>query len=127
VEDVFETIERIVRQMDRKMMEALRRIEEETERTLKLLEEIACRYEIRETEDGVEVLIEVPGIPKESIKVWASGNILRVEGCHEDRKVKCTIMLPPTLDVESTTARYRNGLLIVRVPRKRMKEVPIDG
>ncbi|MCS6851443.1 MAG: Hsp20/alpha crystallin family protein [Gemmataceae bacterium] len=87
-------------------------------------------------DDGSEVTVraEAPGFEAQDFDVQISGNLLtiRAERKHEERKSKGdarfaeerysqfrrAVTLPDGLDVDKVEARYRNGVLEVRIPRK---------
>ncbi len=105
----------------------------------------ACN--VVETDGQYLISIEVPGIPKNAIKVEVTGDILTVSGEHQEQhqegKGKNRIMertkgrfersfaLPEIKNVEKIEAAYSDGVLNISVPKaeaKRSRQIQIsDG
>ncbi|MCW4049715.1 MAG: Hsp20/alpha crystallin family protein [Candidatus Bathyarchaeota archaeon] len=62
-------------------------------------------------ERKVRVLVELPGVTKESIKVNATENLIRISAEHESRKYETEIPLMGRVDPNSSVATYNNGIL----------------
>ncbi len=99
--------------------------------------------DINETKDLFEVVVEIPGIAKEDLKVSIHQNILSVSGkrpalsndgrrriiseiSHGDffRKFK----LPSSVNVDAVTTEYSNGVLRITLPKQeqsKVKDIPI--
>lgn len=94
----------------------------------------APRVNIVETESDVSLTFEVPGLEKGDIKVTVTDGVLTVTG---ERKVEQTengknfvrnefsfgkfsrsFTLPDNYDAGQVAADYKNGLLVVTLPRK---------
>lgn len=89
--------------------------------------------DIADTEDSVEVTVELPGIEEKDIDVQVSGDVLTVSGekkTEAEQKHKGhhiterhfgrflrTIPLPPGLETEKAEATLANGVLTVVVPK----------
>jgi len=92
------------------------------------------RVDIRETDDNVSLTFELPGVTQEAVKVTIENNVLTVAG---ERKFESSeentgyvrneistgsfsrsFTLPRTIDTESVTADFKNGLLTVAMARK---------
>ena len=89
--------------------------------------------ELEETESEVVVRIEVPGVEKEDCRVRIEGNTLFVSG--EKRWQRETIdslyhvmeraygtfersiSLPRNVDIDRAEASYKNGVLMIRLPK----------
>lgn len=83
--------------------------------------------------DGAVIVAEVPGLDPDKIQIGSQGRTLTVGGERKRREAdKATgyhrrerlfgafsrsIQLPEDLDLHQATAKYENGLLIVRVPK----------
>lgn len=81
----------------------------------------------------------MPGIMREEIMVFVKGNILsvvalqkvsvagkKIPQVHEfDSLNQRTIILPETADTDFITAEYRNGLLVVHIPKSSEKTFPV--
>jgi HSP20 family protein len=99
---------------------------------------------VAEDKDGVQVIAEIPGIPKEDVKLQLHDGTLTISG---ERKVpenannseslrreiqygafSRTIQLPDNVDAEKVTAEYANGVLRVALPKQeasKPKEISI--
>lgn len=91
------------------------------------------RSDVVETDDGIEVTVELPGMDQSDVEVSLAGDALTVKG---EKKVERkdekkgyylsersygtllrTIPLPPGVDAEKADASFRNGVLTVKIPR----------
>lgn len=86
-----------------------------------------------ETDDAIEVSVELPGMEMKDVEVTASGDMLTIRGekrieRQEDKTgyylsersygaIHRTIPLPPGVDGEKAEASFRNGVLTVKVPK----------
>jgi HSP20 family protein len=91
------------------------------------------RSDVVETEDGVEVTVELPGLDEKDIEVTLTDDALTVRGEkkveRKDEKkgyfisersygaVYRSIPLPPGVDSDRADATFRNGVLTVRLPQ----------
>ena len=92
------------------------------------------RVNIRENDESVSLTFELPGVNQEDVKVTIENNVLTVAG---ERKFESSeendgyvrneistgsfsrsFTLPRTVDTDSVTADYKNGLLTVAIARK---------
>jgi HSP20 family protein len=71
----------------------------------------------------VKVVIEVPGINKENIRINAYDNSLEVTTNDPQRKYHRVIELPPEADIETVKSTYKNGILEI-VFRKKEQSKP---
>lgn len=105
---------------------------------LRMVEEIEGRitplHEIRRVGDEVIVTIDLPGVSKEDIKLYATEDSLQViakckkeirfrEPCITGREAtlneyRATISLPVKVEPEEAKARFKFGVLEVRLPVK---------
>lgn len=92
------------------------------------------RVNIRETKDNVSLTFELPGVNQDDVKVTIENNVLTVSGERKfenseehDGYVRNEIStgsfsrsftLPRTVDTDSVTADYKNGMLTVAMARK---------
>ncbi len=92
------------------------------------------RVNIRETDDDISLVFELPGVDQNDVKVTIENNVLTVAGerkaVESDEKVTYTrneiasgefsrsFTLPRTVDTDSVKADYKNGLLTVAMARK---------
>lgn len=103
--------------------------------------------DIVESKDGLIVKAEVPGLEKDSFKVSVEDNVLTISGekkmeydetdkdknYHRVERVygsfSRSFTLPNTVDVKKVNAKYRNGVLEVKLPKNeeaKPKEIEID-
>lgn len=95
---------------------------------------------VKESEDGFNLELAVPGLTKEDIKLELENDILTIsaekkvenETTEENSKktekytrrefsfqsFKRTFTLPETIDVSNINAKYENGILLVDLPKK---------
>lgn len=136
----IEEFERLFRELKRALLERefeLFRIPFElgyVERTW-FFEPVIPVFEVREDENEVRIYVNLPGFRKENVKLryvydW---NSLLIEGFREieGEKKQVKYVIPITwkyLDIEKTNAYYRDGLLIIRIPRKQpsTREIKIE-
>lgn len=94
--------------------------------------EQAPRSDVVETEDGVEVTIELPGMAQKDVDVTLTGDTLTVKGekkveRKEEKKgyyvsersygsVYRTIPLPAGVDTDKADASFKDGVLTVKIP-----------
>jgi HSP20 family protein len=110
--------------------------------------------DVYETRDAVKVKVELAGVNPESIHVELSGDgrALTVSGVREDERTEAVdrilfhqmeiylgdfervLPLPPNaqVDREQVTASYRDGFLIITLPKRkntaaRNTQIPVDG
>ena len=92
------------------------------------------RVDIHETEKGIHLDIEVPGLSKKDITIEVKNNTLTVSGERNyEREVKDgdtsrferrygaferSFGLPETVDADSIEAAYRNGVLTLTLKKK---------
>ena len=103
--------------------------------------------DIVESNDGLMVKTEVPGLEKDNFKVSVEDNVLTISGekkmeydetdkdqnCHRVERTygrfSRSFTLPNTVDVKKVNAKYRNGVLEVKLPKSeeaKPKEIEID-
>ena len=94
--------------------------------------------DVYHTEKDIVVTVEIPGVEKENLAVSVTGNSLSIKGhiekateaehenyYHAERSQGSffrSIPLPGQLDTENATAKYRNGILEIRIPKAEMKQ-----
>ena len=79
--------------------------------------------DVNETEKEVIVILEMPGVKKENIKVNAAEGLVEVRSDDPARKYHRTIDLPEGVDIETARSKYNNGVLEVTFNKKK-KEIP---
>jgi HSP20 family molecular chaperone IbpA len=96
----------------------------------------ALEFSFMECQGGFEVVFTTRPFERDEIHVHVDDGALEVAGEHEEvdhargssRSVRAErrIPLPPDVDLESVTARYTEGTLVVRVPRPKKGRRRID-
>jgi HSP20 family protein len=66
----------------------------------------------------VKVVIEMPGVNKENIKVNVHDNSLEVTSDDQQRKYREVIDLPPEADLDTAKSNYKNGIVEVVFMKK---------
>lgn len=86
-----------------------------------LKEEMEPLVDVMEVDDEVWVIAELPGVDKEKIKVRVTENkvIIRAEN---DRKYYKEVELPAEVDPDTAKASYRNGVLEIKIKKKKAKK-----
>jgi HSP20 family protein len=87
--------------------------------------------DVNVTDNEVKVVLEMPGVKKEDIKVNAFDGSIEVLSNDPHRKYHKTIEIPQEIDIESAKSSYNNGILEVTFNKKKEtkpkgKEIKID-
>ena len=87
--------------------------------------------DITTTEKEVKLVLEMPGIKKEDIKINAYDEAIEVIADNPQRKYHKTIDLPEDIDIETARSTYNNGILEVTFDKKKEqkpkgKEIKIE-
>jgi HSP20 family protein len=86
---------------------------------------------IRETEDGYMITLEMPGVAKKEVEVALEGNTLTITGERTDKledkgllrkeireeKFSRSFKLDETIDRDKVKAKMENGILTVNLPK----------
>lgn len=101
---------------------------------------LSPRVDVSETDDGLDLKAELPGVPEENIHLELADNVLTLKAEHrterEEKDDKRTwhiveraegqflrrFQLPFEADADNVKATLANGVLSVHVPRKRVPE-----
>jgi HSP20 family protein len=102
--------------------------------------------DICEDADSLQILMEVPGVKPEDVKISLEDNILTIRGEKRQQSENSaervhryersygaferTFALPSNVDAEKISAQYENGILTVKVPkseRARPREIPVNA
>jgi HSP20 family protein len=82
------------------------------------------------TDKEVKVVVEMPGISKEDIKVNAFENKVEISTSEKaERKYHRVVELPADADIDSVKSNYKNGILEITFNKKakpKGKEVKVD-
>ena len=103
------------------------------------------RVDITETHESYELFFELPGVPRENVKVDIEDGILKIHGNKESDipedfenqilserpfgKFQRSFRLPKEVDSENVTALFENGILKINVPlvpKPEPKEIEIQ-
>jgi HSP20 family protein len=79
----------------------------------------------------VKVILEMPGVSKENIKINAYDNSVEIKSEDPQRKYHRIVELPPEADIESVKSTYKNGILEIVFKKKEQtkpkgKEVKVE-
>jgi HSP20 family protein len=66
----------------------------------------------------VKVIVEMPGVSKDKIRINAYDNSLEIMSDDPQRKYHEAIDLPPEADIETAKSSYRNGILEITFKKK---------
>ena len=66
----------------------------------------------------VKVILEMPGVNKDKIKVNAYDNSVEIKSDDPQRRYHEVIDLPPEADIETAKSSYRNGILEITFKKK---------
>ena len=70
------------------------------------------------TDKEVRVVVEIPGVSKENIKVNAYDNSVEVTTTGTEKKYHEVVEIPPETDIETATSSYKNGILEITFKKK---------
>src|SRR5918993_11875 len=87
--------------------------------------------DISSTNKEVKLVVEMPGIKKENIKINAYENSLEITSNDPERKYHKVIDLPTEADIETVKSTYNNGILEVIFNKKKQtkpkgKEIKVE-
>ncbi|MDD1769770.1 MAG: Hsp20/alpha crystallin family protein [Methanomassiliicoccales archaeon] len=86
--------------------------------------------DIIESDDKVRVIVELPGVEKNDIRLNADGRTLEIEVENPDKRFSKHLDLPCDVRPGSAKANYKNGVLEVvltrRAPKRKGKAIPVD-
>jgi len=87
--------------------------------------------DISTTNDQVIIVLEMPGVKKEDLKINASEDSIEVQSTDPKRKYHKMIELPKEVDIESARSKFNNGILeiifnIKEETKPKGKEIRID-
>lgn len=75
--------------------------------------------DVNSTDNEVKVVLEMPGIKKEDIKINAFDGAVEVIADNPQRKYHKSIELPQEADIETARSTYNNGILEVTFDKKK--------
>src|SRR5919197_1588535 len=80
--------------------------------------ELEPLVDITTADNEVKVVIEMPGINKNNIKIDAYDQTLEVKSDDPKRKYHKTVEIPPETDIETAKSTYNNGILEITFKKK---------
>ena len=75
--------------------------------------------DIIDADDSVRVIVELPGVEKNDIKLSGTDDRLTIAVETPERKYFKEVELPCKVDTKKATTKYKNGVLDVTVPKKK--------
>jgi HSP20 family protein len=87
--------------------------------------------DVTTTDKEVKIVIELPGVSKENIKINAYDDTVEVATTDSNRKYHEVVKIPPETDVETASSSFNNGILEIRFKKKEQtkakgKEIKIN-
>lgn len=101
--------------------------------------------EVMETEDAIEVVMEMPGVRQDDLDIGLEANVLTVRAAKQPNRVENaryhlserrygtfsrSFVLPRQVDADRIEAEYADGVLRIRVPKSeqaRRRRIEIRG
>jgi HSP20 family protein len=74
--------------------------------------------DVTTTDKDVKVVVEIPGVSKENIKINVYDNSVEVTTTGTERKYHEVVDIPPETDIETATSTYKNGILEIIFKKK---------
>jgi len=74
--------------------------------------------DIYDEKDHVLIVVELPGVSKDKIKIDIAGDILNLTASNHNRKYAKEILLPGRVKPASLKTSYKNGLLEITLERE---------
>jgi HSP20 family protein len=74
--------------------------------------------DVTTTDKEVKVVVEMPGVSKENIRINAYDTSVEVTTTGTDRKYHEVIDLPEETDIETARSTYKNGILEITFDKK---------
>jgi HSP20 family protein len=97
--------------------------------------------DVYETDDGFGVRIEIAGMREDDFEVTMDGGILYVSGTRPDinkrrafhqmeiwfGRFEISIEIPTPVDIEASVAQYKDGFLVINLPRSTPKQIRTEN
>ena len=74
--------------------------------------------DVNTTDNEVKVVVEMPGVSKNNIKINVYDSTLEVKSEDPQRKYHKTIEIPQETDIETASSAYNNGILEITFKKK---------
>ena len=78
--------------------------------------------DISSTDNEVKIVVEMPGISKEKIKIDAYDKYVEIKSQDPERKYHRKIEIPEDIDLESAKSNYNNGVLEITFKKKKQQK-----
>lgn len=96
--------------------------------------------DIYETEENFIVRVEIAGMHEDDFEVAVENNILMISGNRSDLnerrgyhqmeirfgKFEIAVEIPVPVDIESANAEYKDGFLLIQLPKTNPKQVKVE-
>ncbi|MGC8572926.1 MAG: archaeal heat shock protein Hsp20 [Caldisphaera sp.] len=93
-------------------------------------DEIEPMVDVIDHNDEIWIVADLPGVAKENIKVNATEDKIYIKATGDMRKYSKEVELPSKIDPDSVKATYKNGVLEIKVKKKKEepkgKEIKIE-
>jgi HSP20 family protein len=79
--------------------------------------------------DGYTISIDLPGVPREALKVNTENGVLKVSWTRDYQKFEKSWDIPRYVSPQKITAKLADGVLTLRLPRRessKVLEIPIQ-
>lgn len=84
-------------------------------------------YEIMQTDTETKIEIDMPGFEKSEILVKVQDDMLWVDARNKNRNCLRTFLIGSDVKPEEVTAMYRNGVLVLTLPKSdKAKAIKVD-
>ena len=84
---------------------------------IKITEEREPIVDVFDEKDHILIVVELPGVSEESIKLELKGDILILEAGDEKRKYYKEILLSAKVDFENKEKSFKNGILEIKLKK----------
>ncbi len=75
--------------------------------------------DVFDEEDHILVIVELPGVSEDEIKIEVAGDILSFTASNKDRKYAKEILLPSKVKPDSVKTSYKNGILEITLEKEK--------
>ena len=73
--------------------------------------------DVFDEKDHILVIVELPGVSEENIKINLEGDILKLSAENKERKYAKEVLLPAKVKKESLKSSYKNGMLEIKLEK----------
>ena len=109
----------IIREMERMFEEQFEDIQTKAPKELMISSKREPLADVTTSNTEVKVILEMPGVSKDKIKINAYDNSVEIKSDDPQRKYHEVIDLPPEADIETAKSSYRNGILEIMFNKKK--------